>query len=119
MLWTAIRKKYLEGDYESAASLADEYRQNCIIDPVFVALDATLDVLTHKSDLAFDKFSALVREVTTHPRKRNNEYIEQYCYYYLALIRGEDASDYFERAQRAPATKHVRRSLPLVRPEQR
>jgi hypothetical protein len=66
-----MRHMYLIGDYSAASSLADEYRRCCIVDPIFRAFDATLDVLDLRSDIAKEKFVDLIEGLKDRPRKDN------------------------------------------------
>lgn len=105
----------MEGDYESAANLAHSYRHDGIVDEKFEALDATLDVLTHRPDRALQKFLELLNKLISSRPFRNSEYIEIYCRFYIALIRGEESSQFLNLVRATPATNFIRRVLPLPR----
>lgn len=113
LLWPKIRASYLNGDYRRAAAIAAEYRSKGIVDPIFEALEATLDVLTNNSTTAREKFGSLLRRIQSGKRRKNSEYIENYCLYYIDLINHEDGETHRRRALQASATNFARRALPL------
>lgn len=112
-VWKRMRKLYVEGKYHEAAEAAEEYRRTCIVDSTFEAFDATLDILTHRSERALKKFSDVLDRLERRRRTRNGHYLRSYCGFYIAMIEGRDPNPFYQVLLQTPTTHRLRRILPV------
>ena len=114
-LWAGMIRSYKIGDYVKAKARADEYRKLTFPNAAFRALDATIDILNHHSDIARTKFSELVEYLENIPGD-DSLYIKLYSRYYLCLIdKRSDCELLRLEAQQVNASLHLRGWLPLPR----
>lgn len=113
LLWSKIFKLYQAEKYKAASEAADIFRIRYRNHAIFRALDATLDILNHKSPIAQEKFNKLSEYLSGRP-ERDAKYIKIYCDYYLCLIsKSPNCEDLRKKGLNTSVSSSVRRWLPL------
>jgi hypothetical protein len=112
LLWGRMISRIRQGKYEEASVAADRYRLLGLNDALFLALDATIDVLNLRSSVAREKF--IKAEDITEGASENERYITLYCRYYICVIdKQEDCDILRQQALSLKVSSRIRAVLPL------
>jgi hypothetical protein len=114
IIWGKMRHKYLNKDYSGAAALAEKYRRTGVVNDIFSAFDATLDVLNHKSKEALRKYKITAEVVRIKPGD-DKLYIYEYCMASIKAIEDNalESETHRKNALKIRTSNYVRKSLPL------
>lgn len=113
VIWAKLLNCYNRQDYVKASIYANKYRSISFNNAAFRALDATLDVLNHKSGDAREKFHELASYLKNVPGG-DSKYMRLYAEYYLCLIeKNADCEGIRQAAMSTSATKQIRKWLRL------
>jgi hypothetical protein len=111
-LWGRMISLIRQEKYAEASAAADEFRRIEFSDAAFTALDATIDVLNFRSELAREKFVKAADMATD--TNENERYVSLYCKYYIFVIDNqEDCETLRQQALSLHPSGRVKAALPL------
>jgi hypothetical protein len=101
------------GEYKKAYFISRKYKKVAQDDKIFEALEATIDILNHRSDVAHKKFRSVIA-VTRKDAGEDSQYLRLYSEYFVCLVeKGQHCDILRRRAHAVNASKQIKRWLPL------
>ena len=118
VIWAKLINCYNRQDYNGAAEFACQYRAIANNNnAAFRALDATLDIFNHKSDVAREKFQGLAYYLSEISGD-DSAYIKLYAEYYICLIeKNVDCEEIRQAALSISANSQIKKWLRLPNTE--
>ena len=110
--WVRMLSRFRKGDIRGAAEEAARFRATGLTRPMFEALDATIDLLSHRPGEAKAKFESVLISLTNKSESRDR-YIYLYSLYYSRLLSGKSDADEARKEAWLLATPKLIRILPL------